>query len=273
MNEFIYGAHLLSLGGAGIILSILLIVDIEVQLKVLILTYLIYQIVYTYNHFRELQQDLKSNPERAKHLMSKQIWVRISPFIYSLLLSIFLLFTNLNTILLCLFIVIGGILYTEYFKSVRILGFKSYYVSSFWAASVILIPLFYNLDSLLPYLYFALFIFVRLFVSTTFFDIKDIESDKALNIKTIPIYLGKSKTLYLLQILNILSLVPIIIGIYNNSLPSLAVALVPTIMFDVLYLTAGLLFEGKALRTLSYVVVDGQYIFWPVIILIWEYLV
>ncbi len=266
--EFVYGAHLLSLGGVGIILSILLVTNLEINFVFLLMIYLMYQVVYNYNHFRELKSDLLSNPERSKHLSTRQRWISISPFFYLVLLVGSLITTNIPTLLLVSFITIGGILYTEYFKKIRILGFKSYYVSFFWALSIMLIPLFYSQNNFTTYVYFAVFIFLRFMVSTIFFDIKDIDSDKRMNIITFPIKWGKKKTIYILHIINIASILPVLLGIYLEQLGIYSLLLASVLVIDFIYLAVSMNLKNKDLRILSYLVVDGQYMFWPLIIFI-----
>lgn len=267
-EEFLYGSHLISLGALGITLSVILIFGLPIKPPILFIAYLVYQIVYTYNHARELSFDKKSNPERVKHLSSKQKWVRISPIIYSGLLGILLTLSNWPTVLLVIFITAGGILYTEYFKSVPILGWKTYYVSFFWSILILIVPLFYALDYIFPYLYLVVFIFVRGLVNTAFSDIKDIESDRERKLRTFPVYLGKRKTLYILHIINLLSLAPLLIGVYVGHLPSLALVLILTVINGVFYLTRALYIDEKKLRLLSYILIDGEYILWPIIIVI-----
>src|SRR5690606_25901775 len=145
--------------------------------------------------------------------------------------------SNWQTALLTIFITAGGILYTERLKRIPVLGWKTYYVSFFWAILILVIPFFYVLDTVTPYLYLVLFIFIRGLVNTTFSDIKDIESDRARNIKTFPAYWGKEKTLYILQVINLISLVPLVVGVINSDLPILALVLGLTVVNGVYYLT------------------------------------
>lgn len=273
VEEFIYGSHVVSLGAVGITLSIVLLFELHINLSVLFIAYLAYQIVYTYNHARELSFDKKSNPERVRHISRRQKWVRISPLMYSGLLGIFLSFSNWFTIMLVVFIVAGGILYTEYFKSIPILGWKTYYVSFFWAILILIVPLFYRISYLIPYLYLVVFIFIRGLVNTTFSDMKDVESDRERGLKTFPVYWGKRKTINALHIINLISMIPLLIGIYMGYVPYLALVLIITVVNGVFYLTKSLYLDNKNLRLLSYILIDGEYILWPMIILLVKILI
>lgn len=267
-DEFLYGSHLVALGALGITLSVILVFSLPSKPLVLVIAYLVYLIIYTYNHARELIFDKNSNPERVKHLSGKQQWVKMSPFIYSAMLITALLFSNWATALLAVFITAGGILYTEKFKRIPILGWKTYYVSFFWAILILIVPFFYEIGSVTPYLYFVLFIFIRGLVNTTFSDIKDIESDGARKIKTFPVYWGKEKTLYILQAVNLISFAPILFGIYTKDLPMISLLFGLTIINGVYYLTKAMTLDEKKLRLFSSILIDGEYILWPLVILI-----
>ena len=56
-----------------------------------------------------------------------------------------------------------------------------------------------------------LFIFLRGIINVTFFDIKDIESDGARGLKTLPVMLGRERTLKFLHWLNIFAFIPLFI--------------------------------------------------------------
>lgn len=267
-EELLYGSHLTSLGAVGITLSVILIFDLPIKTAVLIISYLVYQIIYSYNHVKERFYDKKSNPERVQHLSNKRKWFAITPLIYAVILGGFLLISNLSTVFLVIFIAVGGILYTEYFKSVPILGWKTYYVSFFWSILVLIIPFFYSISNIIPFLYLVVFIFARGIVNTAFSDIKDIESDKIRKLKTFAVYFGRKKTLYMLHIINIFSLFPLIVGVIEGHLPMLAFSLVITVINGIYYLTKAIYIDQKSLRHLSYVLIDGEYILWPVIIFI-----
>lgn len=266
-NEFVYGSHLVSLGAIGIVLSIVFIFEKDIQYVILLVSYLVIQIIYTYNHFREIQFDLNSNPERSAYINSKMGWVRFSLILYSVLLVIFLFFTNLLTSLLVFVIVLIGILYTEYLKHVQIWGFKNYTASFFWSLMILLVPFFYGVDDALPYLYLVTFIFIRGVINTTFFDLKDIEDDRLNGVKTFPVYFGKRNALYMLHFLNFVSFLPLFIGVYTRDLPLSTVFLSVTIFVGAIYLLKGRYMDDAKLRFISYVIVDGEYLFWPLAVI------
>ncbi len=273
--EFVYGGHLLSIGASAIIFSIIILLKLPFNFLLVLIPYLSSQVVYTYNHFREIEFDTQSNPERASHIKAQSKLTLLLLFAYSGLLVIVVLFTNILTITYVLAVVVSGLLYTEYFKTLttgRLAGFKNFYTSFFWASTTYLVPLFYNSELDLKFLYLFLFVFFRWIVNSAFFDIKDINSDKERGLKTFAVIFGKSKTIFLLQVVNIISLIPLLLGIGYEKLPINTLALSVFVLYGLCYLLMARNLEGKKLRNFSYIVVDAEYIFWPILVLISNYI-
>jgi 4-hydroxybenzoate polyprenyltransferase len=263
INELIYGGHILSIGASCVILTVVFILKLPIQPLLLLIPYLSSQVIYSFNHFRESKLDLISNPERSQYSQGNRSLFLL--FFYSLFLIIILLLTNLSTRVFIGFIVFAGILYTEYAKSFTtryLAGFKNVYTSLFWAISIYLVPLYFARHISSTYNYLILFIFLRFLISTIFFDIKDISDDQKRNIYTIPILFGKKRTLFILHVLNIISISPLIIGYFEKSLPASSLILIFSALYDLYYLWVSKSFNEKSLRLLSYTVVDGETIIW-----------
>ena len=268
-NEFVYGGHLLSLGASGTLWSSAIILDKPISIPLLGVGYTISQIVYGYNHFKGAEKDALTNPERVKHI--KKIKRASLPFLifYFFLFVISLIYLkNIKSILVALFILIGGLLFTDIFKNLtrRITGLKTFYTSFFWALSIILAGSYYNIDNnLLIFLLFS-FVLLRWIVNTTFFDIKDIESDRKEGLKTFPVIFGKKKTLNYLHLFNAFSFFPIILGIYYNILPFFTLSLSLFYFYSFYYLKKAEDEKQENVRKLSYIMVDGEYLFWPIVL-------
>jgi 4-hydroxybenzoate polyprenyltransferase len=155
-----------------------------------------------------------------------------------------------------------GIIYSIFLKDVtkRILGFKDIMTALPYALLVIFMALFYSAPITFAVVLVTIFYFIRMFINTTFFDIKDIKSDKNTGLRTLPVILGKENTRLFLLILNFLSAIPILVGIYQKVLPLYSVALLVTIIYALSYLNKRKLFTNQT--TLYNVVVDGEFIFW-----------
>lgn len=266
----IYGGHLPSLGFAGAVLSIAIIVNVNKDWSLLIIAYLISQVIYNYNHLSEVSEDVRTNPERAKHLQKNKKYSTLLFTIYIFFLILLLItVSNFKFLILVVFLLAVGILYTKFFKSFtkKIIGFKNLYVALTWALGGIFLPLlYYSLSFSLTLFLLFLFIFLRCIVNTVFFDLKDIESDRQSKLLTLPVTLGVHKTLKYLYLVNILSFLPLFIGLLLKIMPFFTFGLIIFYFYSLYYLRKAGDINLKNLRSLSYVIVDGEYIWWPAIL-------
>ncbi len=271
LMEVVYGGHLLSFGALGVILTIVQLLELPFNIVVLLIPYLSSQVIYSYNHFKELRFDADSNPERAKHINNRKRLTEFLLAVYTISLIILLLTTNIPTITFVVSVVVGGILYTDYFKAKIakfVTGSKNFYSAFFWALQIFLVPLFYQSKLTAFYFFFFIIIFLTAFINSTFFDIKDIVSDKQRNLKTFPVVWGLKRTVYFLYILKLFTFIPLVLGIYMNALPKSAFVYIFFILYGLYYLTQSLKLKGRELRNLSYIIADGEYILWPILVFI-----
>lgn len=274
-NEFVYGGHLLSLGAASIVFTAAMLLGIKITWDFLLASYLITYVVYAYNRLVEFRGDFLTNQVRTQHIKG---YINILPIvIITLVVIIFSLsveFGNPASSALILLMIVNGLLYSIHFKKLtkEIVGFKSFYVSLFWALLIFLLILYYNAPLTLVVIALFLFVFLRLVVNTTFFDIKDIESDKLQGLKTFPVYLGKDKVLFCLKLLNFLSFIPLAVCIYKGDVPFWASSFFMFFFYSQYYLFLAKS-DNTNIQKLSYFMVDGEYILWPIIGLIFKNLV
>lgn len=273
-DEFVYGGHLLSLGASGIIYTIMLIFNLKINLSLLAIIYLMPQIIYSYDHLKGAKKDAKTNPERAKHFQTQKNKIISLIIIYvAVLLTVLVYLKNWEIGLTVFLIIISGMLYTKFFKDItkRIPAFKNFFVAFVWAFSpTVLILLHFHFKLNISLLLLFIFILLKFIVSTVFFDIKDMESDKSNLIKTLPAIFGKGVTINFLQIVNILSLAPIIIGVWFNLLPSFSLGLLIFYFYSFYYLEKAKTDKAN-INFLSYILADGEYLLWPITILLIKY--
>lgn len=269
-NEFIYGGHLLSAGAVGIVFTAAILLDIKITWDFAVISYLITYIAYSYNKLAELKSDFLTNGSRARHIERNARLLPVAIIIsFSLIVFLLFQFSSSNGIIFVIFMIIGSLLYTLRFKSFTkdIIGFKSFYVSFFWASLIFLLVFYYNSDiTIAVFLLFA-FVFLRFIVSTVFFDIKDMESDRLSGLKTLPVFLGKDKVLALIHILNIFSFLPIILGFYFNFFSVLSLLLLIFYFYTFYYLKLANR-GGINIQKLSYIMVDGEYLIWFFVIVL-----
>ena len=267
-REFVYGGHLLSLGAVSIVFTSAILLDIPTTWDFLLVVYLIFYAIYSYNRFKEFEGDFLTNSSRTQHIKK---YIKHLPFIIfcsfsgAVLLLVYL--GNFQSIIFGILIIASGLLYSIYFKKVtkKIVGFKSFYVSFVWASLVIFLAFHYSFPLNLSVFFIFIFIFLRLLTNTIFFDIKDMKLDEKDCLKTLPSLLGKGGTLNYLHMINIFSIFPIVIGVFKNLLPPYALFLLIFYFFSFYYLQK--VKDKKVnVHNLSYVMVDGEYLLWLTIL-------
>ena len=150
----------------------------------------------------------------------------------------------------------------------KITGFKNIYTSFVWAfGGTFSLPFYYLICPGMAYVFIFLFIGAKSLLNVVFFDIKDIESDAKRGLKTIPIKYGKKKTLKLLQVLNVFSFIPLVVGVAIGALPVFTLALLALYFYTFVYLKKAEGLERKDIRFASYALCEAEIILWPLLIL------
>jgi 4-hydroxybenzoate polyprenyltransferase len=267
-DEFVYSSHLVALGDALALYVLSLILNINITISFFIVVYLSILAINFFNRCKDIDQDNLTNPERSTSVSK---YFKFMPYIMGFLFLVSVFITALcapfNALIFMLFLFGLGIFYSIYLKSVtrKVIGFKNFMTALPYALLVIFLSLFYNTPIALSTILITIFYFIRIFVNTTFFDIKDIKSDKLEGLRTFPVVYGENKTKKILLALNIISALPIFIGIYFKVLPLYSIGILVTIFYVLIYLTNK---KSYKQRVLYNVIVDGEFIFWPLYILI-----
>lgn len=179
----------------------------------LLATFLVVFAVYCMNKLTDKEEDAVNSPERVSFIIGKEkilgfmvAFSYVTAVILGFLKSIFAVFILL--VPLCAGIIYSIQISPKIPRLKDILGVKNVITALSWAVGTTFLPLI-NLNeiSLLFVISIFYFFFVKSFVNTVIFDVKDIEGDKKNGIITIPVKIGKLKTKNLLSILT-LSLIP-----------------------------------------------------------------
>lgn len=271
-KEFIYGGHFQSLGAASIVFISALLLNIKVTWDSLFIAYLIFYPLYLYNHFKEIEKDYSTNPQRTKYFRA---YIKLIPIIFYftifILLGSLIYYGNLWVITFGLLLLLFGLLYSLIFKKLtkKIAFFKNLYVSAFFAALVFFSVVYYSPILTTPLivgiLIFTVFVYLKAFIMQIFLDIKDIESDKREGLRTFPIIFGKEKTLNILKISSVLItlIIPIILSVYLNIFPILILILFLTIPFNFYCFSL-----AKRQKYLGYILESGEFLLWSILILV-----
>jgi 4-hydroxybenzoate polyprenyltransferase len=176
--------------------------------NMVLITFLTTFSTYGLNKLTDLREDSINNPERAKTIKKIELIFKLSvamSFFFSLLLGFF---ESILTLPILLFPLLLGILYsvrlTRKIPRLKdITGVKNLTIALSWAVGSTFLPLIYlaNKEILLIILVFYLF-FLKSYINSIIFDIRDIDGDRLNGVRTIPVLLGRERTKILLLILN-----------------------------------------------------------------------
>jgi 4-hydroxybenzoate polyprenyltransferase len=271
-KEIVYGGHITALIGPSLLISMLILFNKEINIYAIIISYLIPLIVYSFNYQQEFKNDIITNPDKVEYLQSKnKIFPYLMLFYIGLSILILILLNNINILFFMLIIFTGGILYTIIFKVLtrNIPGFKSIYATFIWAYYGTFFAVFlYSLNFNYLIIIIFLFMFLKLFANAIFFDVKDIEADKNEGLKTIPIILGKNRTMTFINIINVISLILLLIGIITGELPIYSIVLALFFFYTYFYSNNGIKADIKTLLKYTYILADAEFFFWPIVLLI-----
>lgn len=265
-DEFIYGGHLLSIGTSLIALSTMILLNVLINWEFLLIIYLGTQCIYNYDHFKEFDVNSSNNSKRTNHLKKYQFLIPFLLVFYCVgYFSLLVYYGNIEAIIFGTVLLIGGLLYAVKFKDItkKVVGFKSIYTALSWGLMVLFTAIYcsYSANALLFVI--LLFVFLRWFVNTSFCDFKDVETDKKENLLTLPIYFGKRKFLIFLHILNSMAFIILFASIFLGITPLSAISLFVFFIYGAYYIQKAK--NPKTdLSSLSNVVVDGEFIFWPI---------
>jgi 4-hydroxybenzoate polyprenyltransferase len=270
-KNFVYSGQLFPLGAVSIIFASASMLNIRTTWDCLAIIYLGIYIPYLFNRYKEIETDYLTNPERTKFFQKN---IKHIPFVilFLTLLLVIVFFTYSNRLPVIIFgalLLVFSILYTVFLKQLtkKIPGFKNIFIGLVWALLVIFLTAYYQYPVNLAVILIYIFIFMRCFMGTSFYDIKDIESDGKQKLLTLAIIFGKEKLLKFLQLVNVFSSLPILWGVYAGLLPFFSLTILLLIPITS-YLLNILGKEEKNISFLSEILIGAEKFSWAIIILI-----
>lgn len=259
-NEFIYGGHFTALNVTFLVITAALIWKITLTLEWVVPIYFGIYGSYLFNRYRELQKDIKTNPERTKYLLRRGnillYFVLISFLVACLVPIVSNNYFTLEVVIILLFLGAG---YSIFFKKIsqKVIAFKNIYLSSVFCLIALFPLIHFQLLFLTPNVILILsFIFMRVLVNTSFCDIKDVEVDKKFGVLTIPSVFGLKRTKEILSTLTVISILPILVGVIYGFLPLFSIFLITVIIYSLVYIN----YDKK--RSTLYLLADGEGIIW-----------
>ena len=269
-RELVMGGHILALGTASIAAASAIMLGGNPTAVLLIMAYLFSYGAYMMNRSAEMEEDAVSNPMRTGYLARREKYlplITLSCFATGYLLAAL---TNLFFFLALLLPLFLSLLYSVGSgRLVRLLGarklkekllFKNITISFGWSLIPLLVALYYQRVSL-ELLLIAPFIFLRLMLNTIFFDVRDLEGDKANGIRTLPVAFGRERSFRAMAVLDLLSSLYLVSLVGLALLPPYSLILVLLPVYSALYrwLASS---ERAMIGFLCDFVADGEYVLW-----------
>ena len=266
-REFVYGAHFLALGAAALVIAASLTTKTNLHWSYPFLIYLIAYTAYLYDRLLGLDPDKLTNRQRVNHL--KKYSHRIKPLLAALLFLMLFIITAYRhlyrpPLLAAIWAMyLGGILYGVYLKKLtrHILAFKNFFVALEYSLPIIILPLFPQFNLERPLVLLIVLSFLKVFIVTSYFDIKDVTTDRREHLRTLPVLMGIKNHLHFLRVLDLFWGLIMILALMLQWVPTATGWLLLTVPYD-LYLFHKTEQQNELTANL-YFLVGSQFLLWP----------
>lgn len=256
----------LSLGALSFAFISLIILNLSLRFEPLLIPFSTTFFLYNLNRKTDKKEDSINYPARMQFLSkygSTIFWLSIFLYVPSLFLAAI---NSIETLLIALIPTLIMILYAI-FRLKKIFLLKNIIASFGWAAMVFLVGSYYNLSLInLSLLSVLIFIFLRLFMNTVIFDIRDMNGDKLSKIITIPVKIGIRYTKLILILINAISFIFILLAakLFNLNYVSYLIGFIAFI-YGLIYISL----IGKVNMKKLCEAVDGEMIFFGFFCFLW----
>lgn len=235
--------------------------------------FLVVYSVYSLNRLTDQEEDAINAPERSIFVEGNErflLAVAIVSYIAALVLG---WIESPFAALILLFPIITGIAYSKnIFSAVGIprlkdiFLIKSLVVASSWAVCAAFLPVLYLSGNFIKLGFIFPFFFIKMFINTALFDVRDVTGDTLNDVKTIPVVIGIKRTRQVLLILQ--SLLVVWLVLFSEIFSKYCVILTVSMIYGYLYI---LYFCNKNDHgKMSWdVLVDGEWIIMSVCV--WMY--
>lgn len=198
----------LFIGGTGFFKTYMasVLLGIEPSMLICLAVFLVSFSVYTLDKLVDLDRDVSNMPTRKQFLYSRRKVFLILASTAYLASALIMIYVRPAALPLVFVPVIANAFYgmrllpwLPRLKDIPVM--KNIVVGSAWAVVTVLIPMIHSghTASCMLVLYF---IFIKTFIDTVLYDIRDVAGDRISGVRTMPVILGETPTVLLLFILN-----------------------------------------------------------------------
>ena len=271
-KELVYGGHLLALGTSSMAATASLILGKTPTWDLLLMAYLFTLGAYTINRVSDFREDALSHPDRTAYLRGRLRALRgvaAGCFAVGYLLAFLRNLTFFAALLVPLGLALAYSLGSDRMKGALgasrlkdIILVKNVTISFGWSLVPVLVGLYF-LQLPLAVLALAPFIFLRLMVNTIFFDQRDVEADRAVGVKTLPLKMGVDGSSRVMDLIDVGSGAYLAAMVLAGALPLFTSALLVFIPYSFAYRAYAR--SGKHRDSLRDFAADGEYVLWGVV--------
>lgn len=189
-----------------------ILLGMEPQIHICFAVFLVSFSVYTLDKITDIDKDAACMPARAALLRGrKKLAIAYSSLAYVLSAIILFLGNPISATLVLVPIAANVVYGTKLIPGIPRLKdipvMKNAIVAFSWALVTIMIPVTYNFlpqscHFFMPLITVLYFMFIKMFINTVLYDIRDESGDKINNVRTIPVLIGSKNTTKVLLALN-----------------------------------------------------------------------
>jgi len=271
-KELVYGGHLLALGTSSIAATAALLLGKSPTWDLLLMGYLFTLGAYTINRVSDFREDALSHPDRTAYLRGRLGTLKgvaagcfAIGYFLAYLRNIVFFAALLVPLALALAYSLGsdamkGALGASRLKDVVLV--KNVTISFGWSLIPVMVGLYF-LQLPLAILALCPFIFLRLMVNTIFFDQRDVEADRAVGVKTLPLAMGGRGSSRVMDIIDVGAGAYLAAVVAAGVLPLFTAALLIFVPYSLVYRAYAR--SGKHRDSLRDFAADGEYVLWGVV--------
>ena len=205
ISFLINSSTLIAITGFSLPFFSFLLYDINVDFRLLLASYLVTFAVYSLNKLTDMKEDKINLQNRAEFTIKNRYYIILSVIISSFAAAYLASSYTIFAILIIFFPFCIGFIYSikvANFRLKDIIFMKSLSVALAWAVIGAFIPIVVDSRGIKMISFVFVFFFIKLFINTVIFDVRDINGDSLSGVRTIPVFLGRKKTKILLLIMN-----------------------------------------------------------------------
>lgn len=266
-KDFINGGHIFAFGAICVAIMASIIFAIPITWDFMLIIYLIFYTIYVYDYFTGAEEDKNNYSSRSEYLQNNDEKMLLAT-IYGSIVAIaftYLIYSDIKNMFIGFGILVLGLMYHSHFKSItkKLPAFKNLFVSLVWGLLIFTMFVYYGYQIDISAMVISAFVFLRMVGIQIMFDIRDIEGDRIKGLLPIPAIFGHDKSISLLKMLNIVTLILLAVGVYMKILPIFVLMIMLVMAYSVMY-------KGKVLMSRTdnrcYILAAGEPFVWAVLV-------